>query len=215
MIRAVIFDMDGVLVDSEYAYLNRITNFLQDSGYCITFEDVCPIAGNDDRGVWSMLSEILHTEFEFHEMKQKLQDYVDLHPIHYPELFDKDAEKILQQLKEDGMKLALASSSCMAHILEMLTSCGIKEYFDHILSGEMFERTKPDPAIYLKAIELLECTADECIVIEDSKFGIEAAKRARLYTMAKKEDRYPMDQSQADTHFHTFAQAYELITERR
>lgn len=211
MLKAIIFDMDGVLVDSEYTYLKRITTFLQSLEYDIEFLDVCPIAGSDDRTVWNLLGEALHEEFDAHVMKKKLKAYVNEHPIHYPDLLDKGAETILRKLKNDGFQIALASSSHFVHINEMLDSCHLRSYFNHILSGEMFERTKPDPAIYLKTVELLGCSKEECLVIEDSKFGIQAAKGAGLFTLAKKEERYPMDQAMADAYIHTFEEAYEFI----
>lgn len=214
MIKAVIFDMDGVLADSEYAYLVRITNFLQAEGYDIDFSQVCPVAGLDDHTLWVRLGEVLHTSFTLEERKQSLETYIKNHPIIYPELLNEGVETILRKLKNDGYKIALASSSRMAHIQEMLTSCHLTSYFEHVLSGEMFLKTKPDPAIYRKAIELLACDPGEIIVIEDSKYGIKAAKGANLYTMAKRETRFFVDQTQADIVFTTFAEAYECITQK-
>lgn len=211
MKNAVIFDMDGVLVDSEYEYLKRLEGFLISNNELVTLEDLSPMAGADDVAMWDILETILNKPLDHNKVKQQFSLYLKEHPVIYADIVNDGVRDILNKLKNEGYKLALASSSKMEHISLMLDSCSLRSFFDVILSGEMFEKTKPDPAIYNKAVAMLELEKDDCIVIEDSPIGITAAKAAGLYTMAKKETRFTTNQSEADCEFITYEEAYCLI----
>ena len=86
----------------------------------------------------------------------------------------------------------------MDNILDVLGQCGITDRFEVIVSGEHFRESKPDPEIYLHAMEPLGLTADECCCIEDSEVGNTAGKRAGLTVFAKREERFGFSQAAAD-----------------
>ena len=86
----------------------------------------------------------------------------------------------------------------MDNILDVLGQCGIRDYFEVIVSGEQFRESKPDPEIYLHTMECLGLEPSECCCIEDSKFGITAGKRAGLTVFAKREERFGFSQASAD-----------------
>ena len=94
--------------------------------------------------------------------------------------------------------MAIASSSHLAQIQNILTQCDIIQYFDLIVSGEQFERSKPDPTIYRHPLEKLGAQAKNAVAIEDSFFGIQAAKAAGISVIAYEEKRMHIDQSNAD-----------------
>ena len=85
----------------------------------------------------------------------------------------------------------------MEYLKRNLNSCEIDEFFDIILSGEMFERSKPNPEIYLKCLKMSGLNSDDVLVIEDSKYGIEAANNANLKVLAIKDKKFGIDQSEA------------------
>lgn len=103
--------------------------------------------------------------------------------MNYRELFREDIIKILDFSVENGIKLALASSSKYKHIIEILESCGIRGYFDVIVSGENFMESKPNPEIYRATLNELSVQAEQCIAIEDSYSGIEASTSAGIATI--------------------------------
>jgi HAD superfamily hydrolase (TIGR01509 family) len=90
-------------------------------------------------------------------------------------------EDLIKDLHSNGMQLVLASSSSTVTIHRIFTRFGLHKYFTHIVSGEDFPKSKPHPAIFLKAAELAQTSVENCIVIEDSTNGIKAAKAAGIY----------------------------------
>jgi HAD superfamily hydrolase (TIGR01509 family) len=120
----------------------------------------------------------------------------------------------LQHLKEQNIRMALASSSDRQTINTMLATTGLKEYFETTLSGEDFERSKPDPSIYLTALEKLAIDAKDAAAVEDSEMGIAAAKAAGIFTFAVAVDdpRVATDQSQADYRLRKLGQLPGAVT---
>ena len=90
-------------------------------------------------------------------------------------------EDLIKNLHSNGMQLVLASSSATVTINKIFNRFGLHQYFTHIVSGEDFPKSKPHPAIFLKAAELAQTPVQSCIVIEDSTNGIKAAKAAGIY----------------------------------
>ncbi len=88
--------------------------------------------------------------------------------------------EFLISLKDKGLKIAVGSSGCRANVEFVLEACGIAEYFDALVYEELVTKCKPNPEIYLTAIEKLGLESSECIVFEDAKFGILAARGAKV-----------------------------------
>ncbi|OOF81765.1 HAD family hydrolase [Rodentibacter caecimuris] len=118
--------------------------------------------------------------------------------VDYLSIFRSDIQKIIDFAKQHHIKLAVASSSGLEHIQNILTKCDIIQHFDFIVSGEQFERNKPDPTIYRYTLEKLGVQAKNAVAIEDSFFGIQAAKYAGIPVIAYEEKRILIDQSEAD-----------------
>jgi len=104
----------------------------------------------------------------------------------------------LGALRERGVRLALASSSQLANIKQVLNACGLLDFFEIIVSGEQFTESKPNPEIYLHTLSLLRLPASDCCCVEDSLPGITAGKAAGLTVFAKREDRFGFSQDAAD-----------------
>lgn len=195
MIRAVIFDMDGVLIDSEAFYLYRLLEVCQQHHQSITLEQLKSTAGMNMTEFWNKLSQWWTPQKSPEEMQKIFviegqNDYADLANPHL--------HFMLKSLKEKGLKLAIASASEMTEIKAMVDQTQIESYFDCILSGCHLEKSKPDPLIYLKTMKELDVKPEETVVVEDSLYGIQAGKASGAYVIAKKDDRFNVNQTIAD-----------------
>ena len=112
--------------------------------------------------------------------------------------FNAAAAETVRRLKARGVRVALASSSPMDSIEEVLNACGLSDAFEYVVSGEQFKESKPEPDIYLHALDLLGLPANRCCCVEDSVPGITAGKRAGLTVIAKREERFGFSQDAAD-----------------
>lgn len=106
---------------------------------------------------------------EFQEMYAGI--WADCRPDYFA-ILRKEVPELLKEIHRRGYLVALASSTSRAGIEEVLTTCGLKGDFDYIISGEEFKESKPNPEIYLHTAEALHCAPEECLVVEDSTYGI-------------------------------------------
>ncbi|MBP2100517.1 HAD family hydrolase [Enterococcus rivorum] len=198
-IKGIVFDMDGVLVDTEEFYYERRKNFLKEYGLSIDEIPIATFIGADMRSIWPLVLSInkdqQHSEAFLNE---QYLEYKREHPLDFVSLLDADAKRTLQFLKRNNYKIGLASSSQMEAIEEMLESTQLKQYFDSIVSGEDFEKSKPEPEIYQYAVAELKLTPEECIAIEDSEKGIQSAHAAGLTVWAIKDTRFGINQNLAN-----------------
>lgn len=192
----IVFDMDGVLVDTEEPYYYRRKAFLTQQGLNI---DHLPkqffVGGTMQQVMAVLLADAVIDEKDFLE---RYEQYKEEHPVDYAALVDPEAKKVLQFLKRAGYKVGLASSSTKQMIEQMLTETQLSSYFDVVVSGEDFKESKPHPEIYQHTVAELGLTPAECVAIEDSPKGIEAARAAGLTVWAKTDKIFGLDQGAAD-----------------
>ena len=198
MKKAIIFDMDGVLIDSEPYYVNSFRQFLQTNNIPITEEQLGKIAGASSEMIWNMLSNVWTNPMEPAEIRRLYHDTQPKTHLPFKQLLFPGVIETLTALKKKGYTLALASSSRLDVIQNMLEETGTAHFFEHVVSGEMFHESKPNPEIYLNVLNLLELQAKDCIAVEDSTYGIQASKKAGIDTIAILDTRYSHDQSLAD-----------------
>ena len=120
------------------------------------------------------------------------------HPIRYAHIMNPGLIELLNEIKARGWKCAVCSSSPRVKIDQALEECNIASYFDYVVSGEQFTQSKPNPEIYLHAAEMLGVDVSKCLVIEDSKMGIEAGKNAKMKTIGLIDRRFGLVQCSAD-----------------
>lgn len=202
MLKAIIFDMDGVIVDTEYCDVTIQKNFLQTlvtSPDMISEDAHLSLVGRSYDDLAQAIKDITKTSLKLSEISEQLSVYAGKahEALDYQALFRKDMLKILSLAKANQIKVAVASSSPRSHIMKILDTCGIADAFHVILSGEDFPESKPHPAIYQAVLDALSIVPEEAIAIEDSYYGILAARRAGLDVIAYREDRLKVDQSQA------------------
>ncbi len=195
---AVIFDMDGVLIDSEAMYQYLLLDFFKEQEQQISIDEVNEFVGCSEPFFYQRLGELWKPQMNEKEMRIFYSEHFDSIALDYATLLNPHVKYILPQMKQFGLQTAIASSSRKESIDTMMISNGITAYFDRVVSGHEVPASKPDPAIYLETIRRLGVSKEQCVVIEDSKIGIEAAKRAGLYVIAKREVRFDTDQSKAD-----------------
>lgn len=197
MIKAVIFDMDGVLINSEPIYYETLKQYLADKNLPCNEKILKRTVGASVDTTETVLYTFFPkgTDFElFQEEVHKITfPPLDYKAIQYPGIIE-----TLKELRNRGIKVALASASPVDVIHRVCDCLEIRSYFDSILSGEMFHESKPHPEVYLQSAKLLDVACEECLVIEDSNYGITAGKAAGMTVLAKKDDYFGIDQSQAD-----------------
>lgn len=205
--QAVIFDLDGVLVDSEPQYLEFFRKFLRQNGCIPQEEGLRATVGSSNYETWRQLalmwSDPLIPPLELEKIY--LRQCGNL-AINYQASLFPGVPQLMQRLQRRGLVLAIASSSPMPAIQRMLEQTGFDTYISYVVSGEMFHRSKPDPEIYLHAVSLTGFSPEQCLAVEDSSYGIQAAKRAGLEVVAVAEP-FGLDQSQAD---YFIAHTYQL-----
>lgn len=177
MIKGVIFDMDGVLVDNKNVHIEAFVIFCRRHGIDIDTERLMPLfgMGNDDI-IAALFGRRLPAEDVDRYSKEKEAIYREIFADRIaptPGLVD-----LLEGLKRRGVKMAVGSSGMRANVDFVLDKCGIKGYFDAIADGDMITRAKPDPEVFMLAASLLGLPNSECLVFEDSFAGIAAARAA-------------------------------------
>lgn len=195
MIQGVIFDMDGVLADTEHFYQQRRETFLERMDF--PGPRGLDFIGSNEKAIWETL---VPDDAQFRqEMLQGYRAYRRLHPENYRELADPADGPLFRALKQRGLRIGIASSSARPAILQMTRAAGITELTDYILSGEECSAHKPDPEIYLRALQALDLQPDQALAVEDSPAGILAARRAGLRVLAlRPRHGEPLDQRAAD-----------------
>jgi len=181
MLKAIIFDSDGVLVDSMHFQADAWAKAFEEVGITITRRDIYELEGSNDSRLIKVIFEKAAREPEPWHLKQL--------PERKREAFEFDRiepfEGILECLKElkQHFKLAMVSGS-NRNTVEKIVNKFFPGCFDVVINGSDLERGKPDPDPFLKALEKLDLTKNECIVVENAPLGITAAKRAGLYCVA-------------------------------
>ncbi len=182
---AVIFDMDGVLVNSEPFYFEVEKQNFEQLGLTVSDEEHQTFQGTATDMMWKQLKakyEIPLTIPELVEMTNSVvtpyfQSLENIEPM-------PGVKKLIRQLSGRGMPMAVASSSYPDVIQLILGKTGLKGYFKSVVDGQMAGASKPEPDIFLLAAKKLNVTPGKCLVIEDSTNGIKAAKAAGMKVVA-------------------------------
>lgn len=195
----IIFDMDGVIVDSEKIYFEAKTEVLKDAGINKPISYQYQFMGTTYEHMWNEMKEELHLpgtiDFYISEMnkkRSKIMEKEGLSPI-------RGVVAFIRNLHAHGIVLAVASSSPKAEIISNLEQLNLIDQFDILVGGEEVENSKPHPDIFKKVAQLIGDNPEECIVIEDTKNGSLAAKSAGMYCIGFANQDYPsQDLSVAD-----------------
>ena len=199
MIKTVIFDMDGVLVDSEYTFLETKTDMLKTAGFPKDVSYQYQFMGTTFEVMWTIMKEELglpeSISFYINDMNERREVMIARDGIRAI----KGAQDLVKRLFEAGFKLAVASSSPKYEIVRAMSELELVDYFEVLVSGEEVAHSKPAPDVFLAAAERLGVSAQDAIIIEDTKNGSLAARRAGAYVIGFENPNYPaQDLSNAD-----------------
>lgn len=181
MIKTVIFDMDGVIVDTEPVHKYAYYLHFKELGIEVSEEMYASFTGNSTRNVFQKIKDhfglthevedlVLRKRFLFNDAFDTKEDLFLIEGV----------EDLIKNLHANGMQLILASSASNGTIKKVFNRFGLNPYFTDKVSGEDFPKSKPDPAIFIHAASLSPFDNENCIVIEDSTNGVTAAKAAGL-----------------------------------
>lgn len=183
MISAAIFDLDGVIVDSEPLHYLSEKDMLSKRGVNLRRSDTKDIVGRTEMESMQYLKDrfgLKDSAKHLYEEKQRIYKRMLRNAVKpRPGLF-----KLLNDLEDKGMTLAIASSAPRENIDIVLKALGIEDKFRAVVSGDDVERGKPSPDIFLLAAQRIGIGAKNCLVIEDAQNGVEAAKRAGMTCIA-------------------------------
>ncbi len=214
MKKAALFDMDGTLVDNTSAHIRAFEIFCARYGVRDWQQRLSQAygMGNDDIMRLIMPREVIQAKGIAALSEEKEAIYRE---IYAPEIRPVEGlVGLLERLHKAGVRCAVGSSGCRANVDFVLEKCGIGQWFEARISGDRVSRCKPDPEIYLTAAAALGVEPTDCVVFEDAKAGIEAARRAgagRIVALATTLPREVLEQqTPADPVIDTFADLTDL-----
>lgn len=180
----VIFDSDGVIVDSEKHSLKAFVQAIEENGIHLSDEDILSNCGLTDADIIQYMRKKFGKQIDLGKFSSRKKElYTEFVNKGILEIFP-GVEELLSELLSNNIPYALASSGSKEKIFFNLEKTGLLSKFPIIISGEDFEKGKPDPAVFLAAAKRLKLNYYECVVIEDSINGILAAKNANMHCIA-------------------------------
>ncbi|MFT7072969.1 HAD family hydrolase [Patiriisocius sp. Uisw_017] len=214
MLKAVLFDMDGVIVDTEPLHRKAYFMMFSDMNIAVTEEMYTGFTGQATLNICKELVDCFH-------LSEKPETLVAIKRKHFKYLFDNDGslqllDGVLNLIKDyhtNGLTLVLASSASMPNINRIFERFDLDQYFVAKLSGADLKKSKPHPEIFIKAAEASGHPRENCIVIEDSSNGIKAANDAGIFVIGyDSEHSTDQDYSNANVVVSSFEEiGFELV----
>ena len=194
MKKAVIFDMDGLMIDSERVTYNEYVKKLHLLGHDDFTEELYRnCLGKNKVGICQVFIDHYGESFPMDEVWDDVHVWIDESLRAYVPK-KKGLDDLLHYLKDHGYKTIVATSSARARVDEILKNAQITEYFDDSICGDEVTQGKPHPEVFLKACEKLGVEVQDALVLEDSEAGIEASYRAHIPVICIPDMKYPEEQ---------------------
>lgn len=199
MIKAIIFDMDGLMIDSERVTFECYQERLKDMNLTMDEEFYKTLLGKPIKGIYQRFYDVYGNDFPIENVIQ------DVHQL-MAERFEtkgvpvkKGLVELLHYLKDNNYKTIVATSSNRDRVDKILSQAKITEFFDDSICGDEVTKGKPNPEVFLKSCQKLGVNVDEAIVLEDSEAGIQASYDANIKVICIPDMKYPEKQYEEKT----------------
>lgn len=190
MIDAVIFDMDGLMLDSERITYELYKEELKRIGQDIDVSFYTTMLGKNKQSIYDIFYQKYGTNLPMDMLWDVVHEKIDLR-ILKEQPRKEGLIPLLKYLKDNDYKTAIATSSTRNRVERLLPTLGLDTYFDTIVCGDEVKRSKPNPDIFLKAAEKLEVSPIHSLVLEDSEAGLKAAQSAAMTAICIPDMKYP------------------------
>ena len=199
MIKAIIFDMDGLMIDSERVTFECYQERLKDMNLTMDEEFYKTLLGKPIKGIYQRFYDVYGNDFPIQNVIQ------DVHQL-MAERFEtegvpvkKGLVELLHYLKDNNYKTIVATSSNRDRVDKILSQAKITEFFDDSICGDEVTKGKPNPEVFLKSCQKQGVNVDEAIVLEDSEAGIQASYDANIKVICIPDMKYPEKQYEEKT----------------
>lgn len=183
MIKAVIFDMDGVIVDSEPIMDTVLIQFFDEMNIEFDKDIAKDFRGGSSEAFWGELKRIYSLpEAVDHYVNERLKRTIEYYKKNGVKLIDNVID-LIEEFRTLNIKIALATSAAHERMQVTFELLNLEKYFDVIVTSKFIKNAKPDPEIFLYACKSLNVTPESCLVIEDSRNGVFAAQKAGMFSV--------------------------------
>lgn len=203
VIKAALFDFDGVICDTEPLASRVLADALAVHGVRLTHDEEVSLVGTDGVAHLRAILDARGCDIPSRQVMDESEERGNIHLI-YPMIPMPNTLQTIAALREGGLAMALVSTTLSPYVLHCTNELDITHLFDSIVCGDMVTEHKPSPECYLKSLANLGVDASEAVVFEDSPVGIHAAKSAELYVFGFRGSIIKQDTSEADVTFDSF-----------
>lgn len=213
-VEAVVFDMDGLMFETEKLWLDSVIKTNEVYGYDVPVSLVIECMGKRNDFIDKRFKEVLGEDFDTDKFRQLNREFMNDDVSRNGLKTKKGLIDLLDFLKESGIKMAVASSSSMEKIERRFKQANVSlDYFDSIIGGDLVTKPKPDPQIYLKSCEVLGVEPAMAIALEDSEYGIMSAVSAGMMAILIPDIKQPSDDiiNMAYKKFNDLTEVIDLI----
>lgn len=199
MIKAIIFDMDGLMIDSERVTFECYQEIIKGMNLTMDEEFYKTLLGKPLKGIYQRFYDVYGNDFPIEDVIK------DVHAL-MAKRFETEGvpiktglKSLLEYLKENNYKTIVATSSNRDRVDTILSQAQITDYFDDSICGDEVTKGKPNPEVFLKSCQKLGVNVDEAIVLEDSEAGIQASYDAGIKVICIPDMKYPEKQYEEKT----------------
>ncbi|MDE7362314.1 MAG: HAD family phosphatase [Oscillospiraceae bacterium] len=183
MVKAVVFDMDGLLLDTEKLLVRFWVQAANEAGFPMEREHALSIRSLHRKFAVPFLQGLFGEEFDYFKIRSRRMELMSAYLAENPLELKKGARELLGYLNENGIRAAIATATDLERTRDYLTRVGIFDCFDKIVCATMVEEGKPKPDIYIYAARELGLPPGECMALEDSPNGVRSAASAGCVTV--------------------------------
>lgn len=201
MIDAAIFDMDGLLLDSERATFEEFVVYGKKNGFDMTEDFYCTLLGRSrvDDSI-DLANKFGGVPTDWEDVFDRVHDLLEIRYETKGVPMKVGVFELLESLRANNIKCALASSSARLWVERLMELTGLRKYFDYLICGDEVKNAKPDPEIFITACKKLGARKENSVVFEDSPSGIDASFNAEIPVICIPDMLYPDAERQKKTH---------------